>query len=263
MLPKLKHLAIFSDNLIPCFFGELTEGIVRPLTSMSVYFSGEANQESNHSLSRMLRGIGEGVQALSVTFEIREPDINWVSVMIKIGCACPNLRRLDVRGTRDTPVPPEPPEPSDTVAGNVGYWIAPLHALRTLELFNAPKGFFRHLVVRTGDYDQEIKFNHDIMLQLTHTCPSLRLISGALNQGPFHRDENLVYIRSAGDPDKQADLAKSRHTEEGLTIKVELLDRGQSTDYVWELYWVSDSAARDLWRVFLPHCGDLRFASEM
>lgn len=116
MLPKLKHLAIFSDKLVPCFFGELTEGTVRPLASMSIYFSEEANQESNHSLSRMLRALGEGVQALSVTFEIPEPHINWALVMARIGFACPNLRRLGIRGTRDTPVPPEP---SDTVAGNV------------------------------------------------------------------------------------------------------------------------------------------------
>ncbi|KAG8945078.1 hypothetical protein FRC04_001239 [Tulasnella sp. 424] len=182
--------------------------------------------------------------------------MHWALVMTRISSTCPNLRRLNVKRAWGMLPGVQP------VAGNVGNWIAPLHALRKLEMFDPPEGFLGNFVVRTGDEDHEIKFNHDAMLQLTHTCPSLRLISGSPDLD--HQIYTLVYIHSAGDPAKQVDLAKSRHTEEGFIIKFDLLDQGQSTDYVWELYSVSSaSAARDLWKVFLPHFDELRFANEM
>ncbi|KAG8945077.1 hypothetical protein FRC04_001238 [Tulasnella sp. 424] len=266
LLPKLKHVAIFSDtgSLVPWLFRELAQGAVRPLASVYVYLPEETNQESGHFLNRMSRTVGERLQALSMSFGTPEQSIDWTLVMTNICSTCPNLRRLDVQGTLGSIDMPLLSGLNNTVGGNIGNWIAPLHAMRKLELFNPPKDFLGHLVGRTGDKSQEIKFNHDAMLQLTHTCPSLRLISGSLKQDPrVLQNSSLIYIRSAGDPGKQVDLAKSRYTEEGVAIKVKLLDQGQSTDYVWELYSVSSvSAARDLWRVFLPHFDELRFANE-
>ncbi|KIO31198.1 hypothetical protein M407DRAFT_241897 [Tulasnella calospora MUT 4182] len=100
------------------------------------------------------------------------------------------------------------------------------------------------------------------MLELTSTCPSLRLINGPrVPKGGFiRRKGTLIYLRPAGGPAEQIDLAKPRYNKEGRTTVIEILDEGRSTDFTWQLYSVVGPAGEDVWKAFLPCCDNLRFA---
>ncbi|KAG8924134.1 hypothetical protein FRC00_005441, partial [Tulasnella sp. 408] len=250
LLPSLKHINARPAALVAWFLGDLPDGSARPLVSISVSVSLDEDSENNPLFSGMSRAVGEGLKALSISFDIPEPRINWTNLISDISSRCPNIRRLDIKGFRRCFGIPLIEERSHPNLNSFDYWVAPLQSLSSLELLNVPNGFFEYLVIQTKEMDGKLSFNQDAILNLTRTCPSLRLINGSPDRGSVQKSCGLIYLRPANGAAKLIDLEK--YKGERFTTAVELSDEGQSNDFTCQLYSVpvhaSVPAKEDLWK---------------
>ncbi|KAG8928536.1 hypothetical protein FRC01_005786 [Tulasnella sp. 417] len=261
LLPLLKHISAYQLEVLTWFWGDLPDGTVRPLVSMGVSCPLYGGSGYISFLDKMSTAVGKGLNALSMCFWVDRPLVHWADLIAHIGSTCPNLRRLNIDrfpASKDVSLIGAP---IHSPQNSPDYWSG-FSALGKLELLTVPKGFFTHIATGTKETDWKPRLDRDAMLELTRTCPSLRLINGRINVH-FREHIGLIYLRPATGTAEQCKVTEYSN-KEGSTFAVELSDEGQSTDFSWQLYLANTNYSRtetgeDLWRIFLPHYDNLRF----